>query len=95
MSLYVNIKLTNLTLTALLCRLFGISCSDVYGKLVSQIKAWQIRQSCLYAGETCSYEVRNICILINNTLGVYKQVISVKGIHIFSIHFNENQNVGN
>ncbi|XP_045906796.1 uncharacterized protein wu:fc46h12 [Micropterus dolomieu] len=37
--------------------LFGISCQDVYGKLVSQIKAWQIRQSCLYAGERCSYEL--------------------------------------
>ncbi|KAM7379038.1 hypothetical protein PAMP_004613 [Pampus punctatissimus] len=37
--------------------LFGISCESVYGTLVSQIKAWQIRQSCLYAGERCSYEL--------------------------------------
>ncbi|XP_047444479.1 uncharacterized protein wu:fc46h12 [Mugil cephalus] len=37
--------------------LFGISCGDVYEKLVSQIKAWQIRQSCLHAGERCSYEL--------------------------------------
>uniref|UniRef100_A0A3B4ZMT3 Uncharacterized protein n=1 Tax=Stegastes partitus TaxID=144197 RepID=A0A3B4ZMT3_9TELE len=37
--------------------LFGISCSDVQGKLVSQVKAWQIRQSCLYEGEKCSYEL--------------------------------------
>lgn len=41
-------------------RLFGISCQDVYGKILNQIKAWQIRQSCLYEGEKCSYEVRNI-----------------------------------
>ncbi|XP_035526431.1 uncharacterized protein wu:fc46h12 [Morone saxatilis] len=37
--------------------LFDISCQDVYEKLVSQIKAWQIRQSCLYEGEKCSYEL--------------------------------------
>ncbi|XP_068594399.1 uncharacterized protein wu:fc46h12 isoform X2 [Cebidichthys violaceus] len=37
--------------------LFGISCEDVTGKIVNQIKAWQIRQSCLYAGERCSYEL--------------------------------------
>lgn len=37
--------------------LFGISCETVQGSLVSQIKAWQIRQSCLYAGERCSYEL--------------------------------------
>ncbi|KAG7227136.1 hypothetical protein INR49_013934 [Caranx melampygus] len=37
--------------------LFGISCSDVYEKVVNQIKAWQIRESCLYAGERCSYEL--------------------------------------
>ncbi|KAI3375160.1 hypothetical protein L3Q82_021671 [Scortum barcoo] len=37
--------------------LFGISCQDVCRKLVSQIKAWQIQQSCLYAGERCSYEL--------------------------------------
>ncbi|XP_075953429.1 uncharacterized protein LOC142956024 [Anarhichas minor] len=52
----------NITLTALLCRLFGISCEDVTGKMVSQIKAWQIGQSCLYAGERCSYEVGNISV---------------------------------
>lgn len=43
-------------------RLFGISCQDVYGKILNQIKAWQIRQSCLYKGEKCSYEVRNITV---------------------------------
>uniref|UniRef100_UPI0037E9B35C uncharacterized protein n=1 Tax=Semicossyphus pulcher TaxID=241346 RepID=UPI0037E9B35C len=37
--------------------MFGIACEVVQGKLVSQIKAWQIRQSCLYAGEKCSYEL--------------------------------------
>ncbi|XP_075876988.1 uncharacterized protein LOC142884894 [Nelusetta ayraudi] len=37
--------------------LFGISCQDVYVKLLTQIKAWQIRQSCFYAGEKCSYEL--------------------------------------
>ncbi|XP_053293984.1 uncharacterized protein wu:fc46h12 [Pleuronectes platessa] len=36
--------------------LFGISCSEVNEKLVSQIKAWQSRPSCLAAGERCSYE---------------------------------------
>ncbi|KAM6919993.1 coiled-coil domain-containing protein 39 [Lycodopsis pacificus] len=41
--------------------LFGISCEDVTGKMVSQIKAWQIGQSCLYAGERCSYECRYGC----------------------------------
>lgn len=46
--------------TALLFRLFGISCSNVSERLVSQIKAWQISRSCLYAGEQCSYEVRHI-----------------------------------
>lgn len=44
----------------LLCRVFGISCLEVYEKLVSQIMAWQIKESCWYAGERCSYEVRNI-----------------------------------
>ncbi|XP_037314720.2 uncharacterized protein wu:fc46h12 [Pungitius pungitius] len=37
--------------------LFGISCEDVTVKLVSQIKAWQIGQSCQYEGERCSYEL--------------------------------------
>ncbi|XP_040026297.2 uncharacterized protein LOC120815579 [Gasterosteus aculeatus] len=37
--------------------LFGISCEDVTVKLVSQIKAWQIGQSCQYTGERCSYEL--------------------------------------
>ncbi|XP_062260704.1 uncharacterized protein wu:fc46h12 isoform X1 [Platichthys flesus] len=37
--------------------LFGISCSEVNEKLVSQIKAWQSRPSCLAAGERCSYEL--------------------------------------
>ncbi|XP_061926561.1 uncharacterized protein wu:fc46h12 [Entelurus aequoreus] len=37
--------------------LFGIPCTDVYGALVNQIKAWQIEQSCLNAGEKCSYEL--------------------------------------
>ncbi|XP_044074149.1 uncharacterized protein wu:fc46h12 [Siniperca chuatsi] len=37
--------------------LFGISCQDVQEKLVSQIKAWQIQESCLYRGERCSYEL--------------------------------------
>ncbi|XP_068456321.1 uncharacterized protein wu:fc46h12 [Clinocottus analis] len=37
--------------------LFGISCEVVAQKLVSQIKAWQIGESCLYAGEKCSYEL--------------------------------------
>ncbi|XP_036940592.1 uncharacterized protein wu:fc46h12 [Acanthopagrus latus] len=37
--------------------LFNISCETVFEKVVSQIKAWQIMQSCLYAGEKCSYEL--------------------------------------
>lgn len=37
--------------------IFGISCDDVYGRLVNQIKAWHISQSCLYQGEKCSYEL--------------------------------------
>ncbi|XP_077581211.1 uncharacterized protein LOC144202106 [Stigmatopora nigra] len=37
--------------------LFGIPCQDVYGRLVEQIKAWQIQQSCLDEGEKCSYEL--------------------------------------
>ncbi|XP_040000585.1 uncharacterized protein wu:fc46h12 [Xiphias gladius] len=53
----LTISLANSTAQCKVKWLFGISCSDVYGKLVSQIKAWQIRQSCLYAGETCSYEL--------------------------------------
>uniref|UniRef100_A0A3P8S3K9 Uncharacterized protein n=1 Tax=Amphiprion percula TaxID=161767 RepID=A0A3P8S3K9_AMPPE len=48
--------------------LFGIACSDVQGQLVNQIKAWQIRQSCLYAGEKCSYElVSSVPYLIKAT----------------------------
>ncbi|CAK6952240.1 uncharacterized protein wu:fc46h12 [Scomber scombrus] len=48
--------------------LFGISCETVQTELVSQIKAWQIRQSCLYAGERCSYElVSTIPYLIKAT----------------------------
>ncbi|KAI9518526.1 hypothetical protein NQZ68_036408 [Dissostichus eleginoides] len=46
-----------LTPTALPCRMFGISCADVTEKLVNQIKAWQIGQSCQYEGERCSYEL--------------------------------------
>ncbi|XP_078790240.1 uncharacterized protein LOC144986606 [Oryzias latipes] len=37
--------------------LFGITCEDVNGKLVNQIQAWEIRQSCAAAGERCSYEL--------------------------------------
>ncbi|XP_035490276.1 uncharacterized protein wu:fc46h12 [Scophthalmus maximus] len=37
--------------------LFGISCSEVNDKLVSQIKAWQTNGSCPSAGERCSYEL--------------------------------------
>ncbi|KAJ4937156.1 hypothetical protein JOQ06_001737 [Pogonophryne albipinna] len=37
--------------------MFGISCADVTEKLVNQIKAWQIGQSCQYEGERCSYEL--------------------------------------
>ncbi|XP_025756427.1 uncharacterized protein LOC112842960 [Oreochromis niloticus] len=37
--------------------LFGISCSNVSERLVSQIRAWQISRSCLYAGEQCSYQL--------------------------------------
>lgn len=46
-------------------RLFNISCQIVQGKLVNQIKAWTIRYSCWYAGEKCSYEVRNISLKLN------------------------------
>lgn len=59
---YHNLKKKKVTLPTLLCRLFSISCGDVTAKLVSQIKAWQIGQSCLYRGERCSYEVRNISV---------------------------------
>ncbi len=51
---------SNATFTALICRLFGITCQDVYARLVKQIKTWQISSSCQYAGEKCSYEVRDI-----------------------------------
>ncbi|XP_037642482.1 uncharacterized protein wu:fc46h12 [Sebastes umbrosus] len=37
--------------------LFGIPCEDVTGRLVNQIKAWQVGRKCLYAGERCSYEL--------------------------------------
>ncbi|KAK5859478.1 hypothetical protein PBY51_021032 [Eleginops maclovinus] len=37
--------------------MFGISCGNVTEKLVNQIKAWQIGQSCQYEGEKCSYEL--------------------------------------
>ncbi|XP_065809903.1 uncharacterized protein wu:fc46h12 [Labrus bergylta] len=48
--------------------LFDISCELVQGKLVNQIKAWQIKQSCLYAGEKCSYElVASVPYLITAT----------------------------
>ncbi|KAM6989994.1 uncharacterized protein LKV04_009563 [Tautogolabrus adspersus] len=48
--------------------LFDISCQLVQEKLVNQIKAWQIRQSCLYAGEKCSYElVASVPYLITAT----------------------------
>lgn len=46
--------------TACVCRLFGVTCQDVYVKLVTQIKAWQIQESCFNAGEQCSYEVRHM-----------------------------------
>lgn len=63
----VSMKGTNVTFTASfcltpLCRIFGISCQDVCVRLVSQIKAWQITESCQSEGERCSYEVRNISI---------------------------------
>lgn len=41
------------------CRLFGISCPEVSERLVGQIQAWQIKESCMDAGENCSYEVRS------------------------------------
>ncbi|TNM97944.1 hypothetical protein fugu_014190 [Takifugu bimaculatus] len=37
--------------------LFGISCSEVSERLVGQIQAWQIKESCQDAGESCSYEL--------------------------------------
>ncbi|CAF97556.1 unnamed protein product [Tetraodon nigroviridis] len=37
--------------------LFGILCPEVSERLVGQIQAWQIKQSCLGAGESCSYEL--------------------------------------
>ncbi|XP_035993805.1 uncharacterized protein wu:fc46h12 isoform X3 [Fundulus heteroclitus] len=36
--------------------LFGIDCGDVSGKLVNQIQAWQVKESCVETGEKCSYE---------------------------------------
>ncbi|XP_051944643.1 uncharacterized protein wu:fc46h12 [Hippocampus zosterae] len=51
------ISLANGTAQCKIKWLFGIPCEDVYGTLVNQIKAWQIRQSCLDAGEICSYEL--------------------------------------
>lgn len=75
---------------SLLCRLFGISCSEVNDKLVSQIKAWQTNGSCPSAGERCSYEVGknisgNCWVWINDSLGVYEQEQehSLQRIHIF------------
>ncbi|XP_069568599.1 uncharacterized protein [Brachyistius frenatus] len=53
----LTISLADRTANCKIKWLFGIACSDVSEKLVSQIKAWQIRQSCLYAGEKCSYEL--------------------------------------
>uniref|UniRef100_A0A3B4U628 Uncharacterized LOC111228907 n=2 Tax=Seriola dumerili TaxID=41447 RepID=A0A3B4U628_SERDU len=53
----LTISLADRTAQCKIKWLFGISCSDVQGRLVGQIKAWQIRQSCLYAGERCSYEL--------------------------------------
>ncbi|XP_061587246.1 uncharacterized protein wu:fc46h12 [Cololabis saira] len=38
--------------------MFGIDCSEVNEKLVNQIQAWQIRQSCAEEkSEKCSYEL--------------------------------------
>ncbi|XP_035993804.1 uncharacterized protein wu:fc46h12 isoform X2 [Fundulus heteroclitus] len=37
--------------------LFGIDCGDVSGKLVNQIQAWQVKESCVETGEKCSYEL--------------------------------------
>uniref|UniRef100_A0A665TUD7 Uncharacterized protein n=1 Tax=Echeneis naucrates TaxID=173247 RepID=A0A665TUD7_ECHNA len=53
----LTISLADRTAQCKIKWLFGIPCSDVCEKLVSQIKAWQISQGCLYAGERCSYEL--------------------------------------
>ncbi|XP_071347894.1 uncharacterized protein [Trachinotus anak] len=53
----LTISLADSTAQCKIKWLFGILCSDVQERLVDQIKAWQIRQSCLYAGERCSYEL--------------------------------------
>lgn len=49
------------------CRLFGISCPEVSERLVGQIQAWQIKESCLDEGESCSYEVRLEMVFISVT----------------------------
>ncbi|KAM8838608.1 uncharacterized protein ACB058_015286 [Synchiropus picturatus] len=36
---------------------FGIPCDEVYIRVVSQIKEWQVAASCGYTGENCSYEL--------------------------------------
>ncbi|XP_061550326.1 uncharacterized protein wu:fc46h12 [Phycodurus eques] len=53
----LTISLANVTAQCKIKWLFGIPCEDVYGTLVNQIKAWKIQQSCLDAGEICSYEL--------------------------------------
>ncbi|XP_057714248.1 uncharacterized protein wu:fc46h12 [Corythoichthys intestinalis] len=53
----MTMSLANGTANCKIKWLFGIPCEDVYGTLVEQIKAWQIQQSCLDAGERCSYEL--------------------------------------
>lgn len=50
-----KVKVCNLVLHR---RLFGISCPEVSDRLIEQIQDWQIQESCLGAGESCSYEVR-------------------------------------
>ncbi|KAM4552366.1 uncharacterized protein PAE49_015813 [Odontesthes bonariensis] len=53
----VSIALADRTAQCKIKWLFGITCEDVGGKLLSQIQAWEIRQSCAHTGESCSYEL--------------------------------------
>ncbi|CAJ1071934.1 hypothetical protein D5F01_LYC10760 [Xyrichtys novacula] len=53
----ITISLADQSSTCKIKWLFGISCPVVQGKLVNQIKTWQIKQSCLYQGEKCAYEL--------------------------------------
>ncbi|XP_041848785.1 uncharacterized protein wu:fc46h12 [Melanotaenia boesemani] len=55
--LTVSISLADRTAQCKIKWLFGISCGDVSEKLVNQIQAWQISQSCAHEGEKCSYEL--------------------------------------